>query len=73
MADIQVCGVGSAFQAASVCGGDARALYAASTYNDFALWAAAWAFKATGNLSALADAQAFQQSFLQNEAAAGLL
>ena len=67
---IRFCGVGSS--AASACVGDASSLYAANTYNDFVLWAAAWNYKATGNSSLLADTDALQQAYLQTEAVAGL-
>lgn len=66
----RVCGNGT--RISSSCDGDASSLYAASTRYDFAFWAAAWAFKATGNATLLADAQEFQASFLLVEAAAGL-
>ena len=56
---------------ASACVGDASSLYNAITYHDFALWAAAWNFKATGNNSLLVDTEALQQSYLQTEAVAG--
>ena len=67
---IRFCGVGGSASAA--CTGEVSAFYDALTYHDFVLWAAAWNYKATGNVSLLADADALQQAYLQTEAVAGL-
>ena len=68
----RLCGVGAAAVSAANCSGDGSELYTAVTYNDFLLWGAAWAYRATGNASLLAEAQAWQQNYIQVEQAAGL-
>ena len=68
----RLCGVGAQAAGAANCSGDGSALYTAVTYNDFLLWAAAWGYRATSNASLLADAQAWQQQYIQVEMAAGL-
>lgn len=59
-------------QVTADCSGDASGLYKTTTFNDFAFWAAAWAFRATGDTGYLIQAQTFQQRFIQGEAAANL-
>jgi len=67
------CGVGTAPGIGSSCPGGAASLYPSVTFHDHALWASAWVYQATGNVSVIGQAQTFQQSFLQTEGNAGLL
>lgn len=62
------CGNGTEPKAVATCDGDASKLYTAQTYHDFALWAAAWNYKATGNSTVLLEAGSFLTAYLQTEA-----
>ena len=67
----KTCGVGTTDLTGS-CDGDAASLYSAATNNDFAFWAAAWAYKASGDSADLLNAQTFQQAYIQVENSTGL-